>query len=300
MTTTANTLHDGGQESLWREGVPRIGSQHNCILGLLLSLSAYHLARLRPADAPRYLSLAEMHSASALQSATKLLSHLNKDNSSAAYLATVLVCFVTLARGPSPGNLFLTGSKGQVRWVNLLRGVRLVVESTGWTSIFSGMLAEYAPSPNEDTPDEIPTGPGLIAEGVEDWRRSLSDVSDLIAVFAEERFKDAYISELEVLTSCCQRIFGNGHNAALNTNGRFEVVFQWVYQLSDIYIEGLSRKEAVSMIILGHFCVLLRTLESQYWFTQGWASHIISEILSTSAKYRRWLSWPLSYLQDNG
>lgn len=69
----------------------------------------------------------------------------------------------------------------------------------------------------------------------------------------------------------------------------------WIYQLDDIYIAGLNKKEPVSLIILGHFCVLLRTLE-EYWFIEGWAVHIMDEILRTSEARRRWLFWPIAYL----
>lgn len=298
MTKTANTLHGGTQDHLWDEGAPRVGFQHNCILKLILSLSSYHLARLKPIDAPRYILTAETHLTAALQPATVLISRLGGDNSPAAYLTSVLICIVALAKGPRPGNLLLTDIEGQVSWLHLLRGVRLVIESAGWSSIFSGMLAEYAPIPGGDiSEDSTPTDPALMAEGIEDWRSSLNDISHLTTRLAEEKINMAYKRELEVLTGCFERTFGKGQNAALNAVGKLQDVIRWTYQLGDDYMEGLRQRDLISMVVLGHFCVLLRTVEVRHWFMQEWASHIIKEILAISQDSRQWLSWPILYLK---
>jgi hypothetical protein len=299
MTKTASTLGggSGSQNLLWSEGAPRVGFQHNCILKLILSLSSYHLARIKPLEKQQYSLIAETHLTAALHSATILISNLGGDNSPAAYLTSVLICFVALAKGPSPGNLLLTNIEGQVSWLHLLRGVRLVVESTGWSSIFSGMLAEYAPIPGGDTSEHSSTtDPALMVDGIEDWRSSLNGISHLIAELAEEKLHNAYDRELQVLTGCFERMFGKGQDAALDTVGKLQDVIGWVYQLGDDYMEGLRQRDLISTVILGHFCVLLRTVEAQFWFMHEWAAHIIEEILVISPNSRQWLSWPIAYV----
>ncbi|KAJ4062588.1 hypothetical protein NW756_000105 [Fusarium oxysporum] len=298
MTRTASTLGDGSSQSLlWSEGAPRVGFQHNCILKLILSLSSYHLARLKPIDGQRYSLIAETHLTAALQPAMMLISNLGGDNSPAAYLTSVLICFVALAKGPSPGNLLLTNIEGQVSWLHLLRGVRLVVESTGWSSIFSGMLAEYAPIPGDDTSEHsATTDPALMVGGIENWRSSLNGISHLIAQLAEEKLGNAYDRELQALTACFERTFHKGQDAALDIVGKLQDVVGWVYRLGDDYMEGLRQRDLISTVILGHFCVLLRTVEAQFWFMHGWAAHIIGEILVISPNSRQWLSWPIAYV----
>ncbi|KAJ4089545.1 hypothetical protein NW769_013352 [Fusarium oxysporum] len=298
MTRTASTLGDGSSQSLlWSEGAPRVGFQHNCILKLILSLSSYHLARLKPIDGQRYSLIAETHLTAALQPAMMLISNLGGDNSPAAYLTSVLICFVALAKGPSPGNLLLTNIEGQVSWLHLLRGVRLVVESTGWSSIFSGMLAEYAPIPGDDTSEHsATTDPALMVGGIENWRSSLNGISHLIAQLAEEKLGNADDRELQALTACFERTFHKGQDAALDIVGKLQDVVGWVYRLGDDYMEGLRQRDLISTVILGHFCVLLRTVEAQFWFMHGWAAHIIGEILVISPNSRQWLSWPIAYV----
>ncbi|KAF5606206.1 sterol regulatory element-binding ECM22 [Fusarium subglutinans] len=298
---TAKTLSDGsGSETLlWSEGAPRVGFQHNCILELILSLSSFHLARVKPNDEQRYSLIAETHLTAALQPAMILISNLDGDNSPAAYLTSVLICFVALAKGPSPGNLLPTNIEGQVSWLHLLRGVRLVVESAGWSSIFSGMLAEYAPKPSSDTPEQnATTNPALMVDGIENWHCSLNGISNLIAQLAEEKLRDVYDRELQALTACFERTFCKGQDAALDTAGKLQDVIGWVYRLEDEYMEGLRQGDLISAVILGHFCVLLRTVEAQFWFMHGWAAHVIGEILVMSPDARQWLSWPIAYLNQ--
>ncbi|WAO92660.1 Zn(2)-C6 fungal-type domain-containing protein [Fusarium falciforme] len=296
MTTTANTLHEGNhrERGLWCEGVPQLGFQHPCVLAFLLSLSSYHMARLKPPEARKYLDLAEQHLGMALQTATILLGHVNHENGPAAYIISILICFIGFAKGPSPGNLLLISEDQQVPYLNLLRGVRLVISSVGWNSIFSGVLAEYYPKPSVER-EAFPLDPTLLEPGVEDWRASLNDVLDLITVFTGDGIAEAYRHEVKVLTGCCEKTFGKGQNASLGVVGKLEVVMVWIYQVGDVYVEGLTRKDPIAMLILGHFCVLLRTVE-RYWFTQGWASHIMNEVLAISERSRKWLTWPLAYL----
>ena len=231
----------------------------------------------------------------ALQPATILISRIGGDNSPAAYLTSVLICFVALAKGPSPGNLLLANIEGHVSWLHLLRGVRSVVEVAGWSAIFSGMLAEYAPVPSNDvSEDSTPTD---TTEGIEDWRSSMVAISRAITGTTEEKLKNAYQHDLEVLESCFERTFGKGQHAACDAVGKLEDVICWIYQLGDDYMEGLCRRELIPMVILGHFCVLLRTVEIRHWFIHEWSSHIIKEILAISQDSCQWLSWPVLYLK---
>ncbi|QGI76947.1 hypothetical protein CEK25_001853 [Fusarium fujikuroi] len=277
MTRTAITLGDGS------------GSGSGSLL--------WSEARIKPIDEQRYFLIAETHLTAALQPAMILISNLGGDNGPAAYLTCVLICFIALAKGPSPGNLLLTDIKGQVSWLHLLRGVRLVVESTGWSSIFSGTLAQYAPLPSGDTLEHTAaTNPNLMTDGIEDWRSSLNRISNLIAQLAEENMDNVYDRELQALTTCFERTFCKGQDAALDTVGRLLDVIGWVYRLGDDYMGGLRQIDLVSTVILGHFCVLLRTVEAQYWFMHGWAAHVIGEILVISPNTRQWLSWPIAYL----
>ncbi|CAG1966864.1 unnamed protein product, partial [Fusarium graminearum] len=158
------------------------------------------------------------------------------------------------SEGPSPGNILLTNIEGHVSWLHLLRGVRSVVEVAGWSGIFSGVLAEYAPIPSGDiTEDSTATDTALMVEGIEDWRSSLTDISHAINGTTEGKLKNAYEHELGALKSCFERTFGRRKNAALDAVGKLEDVIGWIYRLEDDYMEGLRQRDLIPMVILGHF-----------------------------------------------
>ena len=300
MNHTARTL---GHDSLWLEGVPELGFQYPCILSLVLAFSAHHQARRQPADAPRLLPLAERHSNKALQSATQLLQYLDKANSPALYISSVLICFTAFANGPTPGNLLLVAEDGQVPWLSLLGGVRLVINTMGWSSVFSGPLAKHFPGSEEsnetakerDSPKAESSEPG----NDENWRSSLNEISDLIPVFAEEPFRTAYATELARVTQCYETTFGRGRDAAHDTQGQMQTIMSWIYGVDDTFVEGVKRRDPIPLIILGHFSVLLRTLE-QYWFVEGWGPHLMQEILRISEASGKWLRWPKEFLDATG
>lgn len=285
MTNTAATLDD--DTGLWSQAVPRLGFQHSGILSLMLALSSYQLSRTEPLDSAKFLGLAEHHMTAALQSATGLLQQLNNENSPALYITAVLVCFTAFAKGPHRGNLLLVASDGQVPWLSLMRGVRLVIKSVGWSYIFSGVLAPYFPRSSPQGEMEKAVSSAALDPGeVEDWRASLDDISDPIDVCSEQPLRKTYRQDLEDLKSYFESTFGKGHHSRVDVHGQMEVVFHWIYQLDDAFVAGLSTKDPIALIILGYFCVLLRTLE-RYWFLEGWASHIMREILQSSKASRK-------------
>ncbi|KAI5456943.1 hypothetical protein BGZ63DRAFT_475229 [Mariannaea sp. PMI_226] len=282
ITNTAQTLED--DLKFWSEGVPQLGFQYPCILNLILAL-------LRPYDAARYLKLADAYVTIALQTVTEFLKNLTYENSAPLYVTAVLICFTALVKGPTLGHLLLVAEHGQVPWVPLLGGVKLVITSMGWSAIFSGVLAKYKPEPEKERKEP----PKLSIVDVEDWRSSLNDVSDVLAVLVEEQVRTAYEHEVQVLLSCFESTFGRGQDAQKGTTGQMQVVMAWVYQLNDVFLTQLDKKDPVALIILGHFCVLLSTIE-RYWFIEHWARHTMQEILGISESCGKWLSWPIQYL----
>ncbi|KXJ87131.1 hypothetical protein Micbo1qcDRAFT_125277, partial [Microdochium bolleyi] len=300
ITQAAAALAEPGNESgrrLWSEGAPRLGFRYPCILDLMLAFSAYHMARDRALDDAARLNLvAEHHCTAALREATALLRTYDESSSPALYIISVLVCFTALAQGPRPGDLLLVACDGQVPWLSLIRGVRLVISTSGWASIFAGPLAEYAPVPQagDDRPKSMAREPGVEA-GREDWRVSLNNVVDLIDLCAQPETKKQYKADLSVLEGCFEATFIQGHHAQPHHVGKMQSVMMWIYQLQEPLVKGLQEKEPVPLILLGHFCVLLHTLRS-YWFIEGWARHVLGEILQASEASRRWLTWPLQFV----
>ncbi|KAM3449832.1 hypothetical protein MY3296_006609 [Beauveria thailandica] len=306
-TVTAPTL---GDARLWRDAAPRLGREHPCIFHIMLSISAYHVVRLRgPATttttttsaADCRLRLAEHHYEAAVRLAVPMLPRLDVGNCQALYIVTVLICFTAFARGPSSeGDLLLVAQQqGLVPWMSLLRGVRFVIETVGSSTVFSGFLT---PVP-ETTPDEASCRGGgacrsgcggVSARRAWNWRETLGRIQDVaakrkIGSDANDAAAAAKMYEraIESLTRCFETTFGEEEeeeeekeDAAVPkkcTHGQVHVVMAWAYTLDPDFVAKLAERDHVSLVLLGHFAILVQTL-GRYWFIEGWGEHILRQV----------------------
>ncbi|KAM0743017.1 hypothetical protein ACQRIT_003194 [Beauveria bassiana] len=258
-TVTAPTL---GDARLWRDAAPRLGREHPCIFHIMLSLSAYHLARLRPATTTSSASaahcrrLAEHHYEAAVRLAVPMLPRLDVGNCQALYVVTVLICFTAFARGPSSsGDLLLVAQQqGLVPWMSLLRGVRFVLETVGSATVLSGFLA-----PVPETTPEACYAYAASAAAADAAKIYDGAIKSLVRCF-ETTFRE---DDATVPKTC--------------TQGQVHVVMAWAYTLDPDFVAKLAESDEISLVLLGHFAVLVQTL-GRYWFIKGWGEHILREV----------------------
>ncbi|KAI1418548.1 hypothetical protein F5Y13DRAFT_184190 [Hypoxylon sp. FL1857] len=280
-----------GDKVLWQVKVPRLAFTHHCALHLLLAISALHLVRLEPSRSEHFKKLADAHHSIGIRQATDLFPQLSKDNCSALYVAAALACCCSFAQEPSPGNLLVVADGCEVPWLDLLRGVRLIVENIGLEHVFSGVLAPFPPPQPEDPP---PTD-ALEVEFVP-WEEPLSKLSDLVST-APTSTHEVYNSTLGCLSWCFLETFGTCVTPKSEIIGKFEVIIAWMYRLEDQFVDLLREKQPTALIILAYFAILLSTLE-YCWFLEGWAVHIsqgIAGVLEPS--YQQWLQWPSEQIE---
>lgn len=74
------------------------------------------------------------------------------------------------------------------------------------------------------------------------------------------------------------------------------VVFMWPPQVSHEYIALLKSRHPAALAILLYYCVMLKSMESEFWLLKGWGpslSAIISDLLIESPWTER-KAWPLT------
>ncbi|WYZ42467.1 hypothetical protein EsH8_VI_000166 [Colletotrichum jinshuiense] len=293
MCHTSITL---GDARVWREHVPRLGFQHHYVLHMVLAISAQHLARLRPSQARHYEALADQHSTSALPVVTNIIPQLSKENCQALYHTTVLVCLSTFAKKPSPGHLLVIAEDGEVPWWGLLRGVRIVVQKMGIQTIIAGWADDGVTF--EQTWTHCPTLPAPTYKMVY-WEKRFEELSDLVATTPEPE-RAMYTESVQLLKDCFKMTFGTEAEPESHIQGRFEVVMRWLYSMNDNFVLRLQQKQALPLILLGHFDVLVQTLE-HFWFMQGWSAHLLIGLLQTlEPEYAHWLQWPADQIKRPG
>lgn len=296
LTAVAGDAHDS---LLWRHQLPRLAFRHHSLLHIILAIAAVHLARSQPSRSVGLLNRADSHIAIGLRQVTYALRHVNEHNCAQLYLATILICTYTFARKPGPRHLLVVAEGHEVAWWELFRGVRLVVETVGHAKILETLANDAAvglpaPLPTSTTPQSEQDF--ITCETIE-WEDALENLSLLVDNAPEER-KDVCQRSLGMLRWCFQDTFGVSANPKPAAEPKFQVVMAWLYILEDGFVEMLKEKEAVALVLLAHFAVLLQTLDS-VWFLKGWGLHMvqgISEIMEERPE-SHWLQWPTLQIQ---
>ncbi|KAH9988761.1 hypothetical protein F4779DRAFT_638296 [Xylariaceae sp. FL0662B] len=274
LTAVAPVEHDS---LLWRHQLPRLAFRRHSLLHILLSIAAVHLARSQPSRSVELLSRADSHMGIGLRQATQALGGLNEHNCAELYLATILICTYTFARKPGPRHLL----------------------TIGLTKIFETLENGAA----GDVPAPLPTSTSpqceqafIICETIE-WETAFANLS-LLVNEAPGKGKSVCQRSLGMLRWCFEDTFGASTNPKPAADAKFQVIMAWLYVLEDDFVNMLKEKEAVALVLLAHFAVLLQTLDS-VWFLEGWGLHMlqgISEIMGESPE-SRWLRWPMLQIQ---
>ena len=301
---TDPVLQQGDDASLWRDRVPRLGFRYGCVLHMLLAVSALHLARTDPVHhSPQLRRVAEKHAGTGIRETMALLPELNRHNCGALYISTILIFVFSLAKGPSPTDMFLVADGAEVPWWEPLKGVRLVLETMGPAAIFSGILEPSEndkPETEETATGGATTGP-IVATALR-WGESLRSVFRLVHVTTSPcPATDMFHRMLDGLADCFQATFGTpAEPQECGMGGRFEVVMLWLYRMEDDFALQVRQHHPVAVVLLAHFAVLLQTMEHA-WFMKGWAKHILgraTEILAAQTASVELLRWPTEAIND--
>lgn len=276
-----------GDVALWREKVPVLAFSNHCVLHLLLATSALHMARERPDESRRYEDIAEGHYSVGLRQVMEIMPNINKDNCGTLYISSSLVCYYSFAKKPSPGHLLVISDGEEVAWVELLRGVRIVVETMGWDAIFSGVLG---PSPSERKEPE-PQKETRKRDRMVEWDAALTGIAQLISA-SENNDTKTYSKTLEDVTECFRQTFGTAEKPNYDVDGTMQLIIGCVYRMEEEFVQCLREKKTTALLILAHLAVPLKTLE-WLWFIRGWASHILHGVaLMLGPGFGEHLRWP--------
>lgn len=70
------------------------------------------------------------------------------------------------------------------------------------------------------------------------------------------------------------------------------MVFLWAYRLSVQFHKDLEAHHPAALVLLAHYCVLLRTVDHR-WYLNDMARQLLEDIeRHINPAYRDWLTWP--------
>ncbi|CZR62697.1 related to regulatory protein involved in control of sterol uptake [Phialocephala subalpina] len=282
-TSTAATLSNiASLQAFYRVNVPKIAFLHEFLLHGILAISALHLSHFKKGEAQvKYQREADHHYEIALREATSALPNINEQTASALYLFGAFCPIITLALGPTPGDFLLFGNQGLTEWLLLFRGMKAILE-TNFEFLRHGELAPMF---------HISIHQVLLQSANDEHLQELREMITMTA--REDPDIQLYLKALEELAHSFPPSSVPGTRS---TQPSIQMVFVWLYRLSDEFADFLQQRRPIPMVILAYFCVLLHDLSS-FWWAKGWAEHLMSEIHgSLSEQYRTWIRWPMEEL----
>lgn len=112
----------------------------------------------------------------------------------------------------------------------------------------------------------------------------------ILAYLEPDDESDVYVTEIDNLSRSFHAVAaerGSGGHAST------QVVFVWLYKLSDEFLDCLRQREPMALTIFAYFVVLLKELEGA-WYLQGWVEHLIAGIYhALSPGTRTWVRTPV-------
>lgn len=269
---------------MWRDNIPKIACKHQFVAQLLLALSALHIARSEESERVSHIAKSNALQSEAMGGMMAALSEEPDANrTSALFVAAMLLCFCSLAKGPSPGQYLVYSDEVVPPWMHLVHGVKSILTQQG--SLISGITgdAEEAPS--------VLIEPDTLFPG---YSKAITDLKEHISVLrAEDGSFDKYTQPVEDLRSSFETAFVHQDG---RTNIKSQHILAWMYRLDEDFQKSLQERRPMALVILAHYAVVFARLDRS-WYVEGWGKHIMQAVKrDLHPAYERWLQWPTSQL----
>ena len=278
------------EEIFWQTELPQLACTHPFLMHSLLAISALHLARVSSDQMDYYQNIAANHQDMALPAyryaITDLERNINEQRGHAmvafASLTTVYALLCPQPEEPLPSEAMVTLSR-LMESFSLLRSARGVFAAAGdcqegctMTSQVDALYGDIDVSlnPEEDRLAVLE----LLVQGNAEMRPSgYQDVDQ------------ANFGALYLLRRCFAMLC-----LPSDPIGIKRVINIWVESVSDLFLEALLQLRPVALVILAHWCILLKRAQ-EYWYLQGSAEKFVSTILELLGDdWKEMISWPLS------
>lgn len=270
----ADSLH------IWQESIPNIALSYPFLMHGLLAISALHLAYLNPARRSELVTFASCSEQIALPLFRKMIPKVDQSNVHAifAFSGFVVPYIIATSNGecgiPSLDN-------ATPHWFLAIRG---------FLSLLSNNLTELARGPF--APVLVRTAlPIAYGDNPEDAQ--LLKLNELL------ESKDSASKKHETdIKSCREALDELRREWALTcspcrTLSAQNVVYIWPGAVSQQYLRQLYDRRPEALIVLAHYCVLLKRVDST-WYWKGIGVGLIDAINDgLSPVWRPWIRWAI-------
>lgn len=278
----------------WQYGIPQNSFKSTAVRHAMLALTGWH--QVHHVQEQPYRSRAEHHASVAVSAMIELLGGQEHQALESLYMASMIMSFSYLAKGPQAGEYLAFSDFGSPEWLNHLRGVRSLVSSikeTGKMRKAQGWVDGIAEQKLQgEAQDERYWRTPILCAAVPDHEGPLEKLYTFISDLAAEGADvSRYTTAINSLRDSYRASFENRTRDGA-AEIRQDQIWAWLYRMEDDFITALHQKRPPALIIYAHFVVLLAQVQQQ-WYLTGWIPHIMSGIKRhLNAVYHGWLEWP--------
>ncbi|KAH7397585.1 hypothetical protein BKA64DRAFT_672287 [Cadophora sp. MPI-SDFR-AT-0126] len=284
-TYSDNFFEDPKLIEIYRTTVVQLAFDYPFLMHEIMAVAALNLAILRPQKRASYLHLSDTHAATGLSLFQAEISNLNEHNCHACLAFSSLIFTNAWASQDvnKPSTLFFSPSNDdeaydQIRWIKLQRGTKALI-STTWPSLVNGpMAAVFKPWKDLDPnrPDPLP----------EDEERRFQELTESWATVSDDK---RHI--LDGALKQTRRVFSM--LTFFPERSKLEIIMTWFTKISDEYLDLLEQKYPQAILIVMHYCVVLKRLESIWWM-KGKAENLMQTMIDVlGSGWERWTRWPI-------
>jgi hypothetical protein len=281
-STCFSLSSDPQVQKIWKTVVLEMACTNLYLMRGLLACSALHLADLQPVRRRELTIRAVSHQDEALPLFRSVTSSINDLNCHAAYAFCHLLVVFAYASQDKVKNSLLAQQDPEndmSSYLHLIHG--------GCSMLFSVKpVIETGPLrwliPTEEYADN--------STYCEDPR--LSSLGSLSSLEPDDAWQGAasavYLDAFLKLRTTFFRAYIKGASLTI-----WDIVHNWPAQVPDNFLTLLNDEHPGALILMAHYCILLRQLES-YWYMRGYAARLLSRIQTRiGQKWYNWITWPV-------
>jgi hypothetical protein len=256
----------------------------------LMSLSAFHLAYKRPAEANVWMPLAFKHQTTVVSSLRALASGINEENCLALFCLSMSVSLTALSSSSWPAAprgasgmddiiqplILVRGSADLGRCAESLQGVFL---NGPMAPLLAGHFITF------DTSQNLPV----------EAKRQFEKIRRLInAKCLDEGHRD----ELQTALQWLEKVYSEVGYTKGTANDHMGLVWKWIAYVGEAYMSYLKDLDPGALVIFAHFSILSNLFKS-YWYLQGWADRTLKRIANVvrDPEFRDALRWAEDQLE---
>ena len=292
-STSQELTNNATIRQVWHRDVPDLAAKHPFLMHGVLACSALHLAVINPAERQRYQLIAAHHQSIALPVFRSEIGNPNPDNCFALLVFSQLLIVHCFAADQADEDLLLVKGKDDTAlpdWLQIIRSSCDIFHAV-WPYIQTGPFLVLMTAGIQH---ELVEGPVPDMSADNERLRGLVDMMQLS--IAKGMKKDCCFGSSPMPSSLfiLIRAFAQARAAQSRSNYTMLVaVYTWPTQVTQEYLDLLKKRDPAALILLAHYCILLRPLED-VWYMGGYSRRLLSRIYNQlDEEWHPWLQWPL-------